>query len=149
MPTCSTTYAATFSGQYPFRTGVMNAITSSDLANSQISPYVLTTPELLRQKGYISGLIGKMHMTGSDVDANNNPLGDGAMRELGWDYFMGYLDGAPFPIDTTAGGVKPTGTYACGFVPNTTADAINGADHGTCYLPNGTDRKSTRLNSSH
>jgi len=144
MPTCSTTRAATFSGQYPFRTGVMNAITSSDLANSQISPYMLTTPKLLRQQGYVSGLIGKMHLTGSDVDPNNNPLGDGAMRKLGWDYFMGYLDGAPFPIDTTAGGVKPTGTYACGFVPNTTADPVNGADYGICYLPNGTHQSLTR-----
>src|SRR5690606_3604978 len=63
--------------------------------------------------------------------------GDDAMRELGWDYFAGYLDGAPYPIDTTAGGVAPPGTYHCGFVPNTTADINNGADYGVCYLPAG------------
>jgi hypothetical protein len=27
------------------------------------------------------------------------------VHALGWDFFAGYLDGAPFPIDTTAGGV--------------------------------------------
>jgi hypothetical protein len=59
---------------------------------------------------------------------------------LGWDFFAGYLDGAPFPIDTTAGGVgakDPTtdeGPYKCGFVPNATDDSQNGADIGACYF---------------
>lgn len=138
MPTCSPTRSTFFEGRYPFRSGVRNAIVSNDLANSQVSPYSLTTPRLLReQAGYVSALIGKMHLTGSDINPANHPLGDDAMRELGWDYFAGYLDGAPYPIDTTAGGVAPPGTYHCGFVPNTTADINNGADYGVCYLPAG------------
>ncbi|SER58311.1 sulfatase-like hydrolase/transferase [Halopseudomonas bauzanensis] len=138
MPTCSPTRSTFFDGRYPFRSGVRNAIVSNDLANSQVSPYTLTTPRLLReQAGYVSALIGKMHLTGSDLNPDNHPLGDDAMRELGWDYFAGYLDGAPYPIDTTAGGVGPEGTYQCGFVPNTTADAAIGADYGVCYLPDG------------
>ena len=138
MPTCSPTRSTFFDGRYPFRSGVRNAIVSNDLANSQVSPYTLTTPKLLReQAGYVSALIGKMHLTGSDLAPQNHPLGDNAMRELGWDYFAGYLDGAPYPIDTTAGGVAPEGTYQCGFVPNTTADTANGADYGVCYLPSG------------
>ncbi|WP_193072779.1 sulfatase-like hydrolase/transferase [Pseudomonas sp. FME51] len=138
MPTCSPTRSTFFDGRYPFRSGVRNAIVSNDLANSQVSPYTLTTPRLLReQAGYVSALIGKMHLTGSDLNPANHPLGDDAMRDLGWDYFAGYLDGAPYPIDTTAGGVAPEGTYQCGFVPNTTADAAIGADYGVCYLPDG------------
>ena len=138
MPTCSPTRSTFFEGRYPFRSGVRNAIVSNDLANSQVSPYTLTTPRLLREEaGYVSALIGKMHLTGSDINPDNHPLGDNAMRDLGWDYFAGYLDGAPYPIDTTAGGVAPEGTYQCGFVPNTTADAAIGADYGVCYLPDG------------
>lgn len=141
MPTCSPTRSTFFEGRYPFRSGVRNAIVSSDLANSQVSPYTLTIPKLLKeQAGYVNALIGKMHLTGSDINPDNHPLGDNAMRELGWDYFAGYLDGAPYPIDTTAGGVAPAGTYQCGFVPNTTADSRNGADYGVCYLPDGHSR---------
>ncbi|MCE7522681.1 sulfatase-like hydrolase/transferase [Alloalcanivorax xenomutans] len=138
MPTCSPTRATFFEGRYPFRNNVRNAIVSNDLANSQVSPYTLTVPRLLREEaGYVSALIGKMHLTGSDLGPENHPLGDGAMRELGWDYFAGYLDGAPYPIDTTGGGVAPEGTYQCGFVPNTVADGENGADFGVCYLADG------------
>lgn len=137
MPTCSTTRAALFSGRYPFRNGVMNAITSSDLANSQLSPYETTTPKLLKASGYVSALIGKIHVSGSPVNPHTNPMGTSAMRDLGWDYFAGYEDGGPYPIDTTAGGVAPQGTYQCGFVPNTTVDPVNGADTGVCYLPDG------------
>lgn len=137
MPTCSPTRSSIFTGQYPSRTGVMNAITSNDLAQSQVSPYDVTTPKLLREKGYVSALVGKMHLTGSDLNPATHPLGEAAMRELGWDYFAGYLDGAPYPIDTTAGGVAPAGTYACGMVPTTAVDAANGADEGICYLADG------------
>lgn len=138
MPTCSPTRSTFFEGRYPFRSGIRNAIVSNDLANSQVSPYTQTTPRLLReQAGYVSALIGKMHLTGSDINPQNHPLGDEAMRALGWDYFAGYLDGAPYPIDTTAGGVAPVGTYQCGFVPTTSADIHNGADYGVCYLPLG------------
>jgi hypothetical protein len=62
------------------------------------------------------------------------------VHALGWDFFAGYLDGAPFPIDTTAGGVAAKdqntgeGPYKCGFVPNTTDDPQQGADTGACYF---------------
>lgn len=138
MPTCTPTRATFFQGRYPFRTDIKNAVVALDLANSQVSPYEITTPKVLKQKGYANAIIGKMHLSGSDLNPANNPLGDGVMHELGWDYFEGYLDGGPYPIDTTAGGVRAAGSYGCGFVPNAKDDPINGADSGACYQPTGT-----------
>jgi arylsulfatase A-like enzyme len=142
MPSCTPSRATFFNGRYPLRTNVLNAVTSSDLANSQVSPYEYTTPRLLKRKGYVSALFGKMHLTGSQLNPANNPYGNDAMRALGWDYFEGYLDGAPYPIDTTAGGVSPVlengeGVYGCGFVPNRKDDLQYGANQGACYLATG------------
>lgn len=139
MPTCTPTRATFFQGRYPFRTDVRNAIVALDLANSQVSPFEMTTPKLLKEKGYVNALIGKMHLSGSDLNPDNNPLGNGVMRELGWDYFEGYLDGAPYPIDATAGGANHASgaVYGCGFVPNTKDDPAHGADSGACYQADG------------
>jgi hypothetical protein len=135
MPECSPSRALVFEGRYPLRTNVTDAILSVDLANSQLAPYETTTPTILRQRGYQSALFGKFHLTGSNVDetgTQNNPLGFTAVHQLGWDFFKGWQDGAPFPIDTTAGGVAAPGvSYACGFVPG--RDAPNGSDVGACY----------------
>lgn len=139
MPTCTPTRAAYFTGRYPSSTNILNAVVSSDLANSEISPYEVTVPKLLKTAGYTSALIGKMHLTGSDLDtAANLPYGHQTMWKLGWDYFDGYLDGAPYPIDTRAGRSSVAeGTYACGFVPNTAMDPTYGADAGACYTTTG------------
>lgn len=139
MPSCTPTRATYFNGRYPFRTDIKNAVVSSDLANSQVSPFEITTPKLLKEKGYANALIGKMHLAGSDLNPDNNPLGNAAMRELGWDYFAGYMDGAPFPIDFSAGGANHANNarYGCGFVPTRSVDPTNGADAGACYQPNG------------
>lgn len=135
MPECSPSRALMFEGRYPMRTHVTNAILSVDLANSQVSPYETTTPKILKEVGYENALFGKFHLTGSNVNATgeaNNPLDFTAVYQLGWDYFAGWQDGAPHPIDTTAGGVAPDGvSYACGFVPN--ASSENGANTGACY----------------
>ncbi|WP_017525868.1 sulfatase-like hydrolase/transferase [Pusillimonas noertemannii] len=139
MPTCTPTRATFFTGRYPSSTNVLNAVVSTDLANSEISPYEMTLPKLLDTQGYTSALIGKMHLTGTDLDtAANLPYGHKTMWKLGWDYFDGYLDGAPFPIDTRAGlSNVAEGTYKCGFVSNTTMDKDNGADFGACYAAAG------------
>src|SRR5690554_6124620 len=90
MPTCSPTRTTYFDGRYPFRNQVYNAIVSNTLANSQMSPYRETLPKLLREAAdYQSALIGKMHLTGSDLGPDNHPLGDEALHTLGWDYFAG------------------------------------------------------------
>ena len=138
MPECSPSRALLFEGRYPFRTNVTDAILSVDLANSQVSPYESTTPVILREGGYQSALFGKFHLTGSNVSEtaeDNNPLGYTAMHQLGWNFFKGWQEGAPFPIDTTAGGVAADGvSYACGFVTNSRSE--NGSDAGACYFTN-------------
>ena len=144
MPVCSPSRAGMFTGRYPLRTNIFDAITTSDLANSQVSPYEVTTPKLLKNKGYKSGLFGKMHLTGSnftETSQHNNPFGNEAYRVLGWDHFEGYLDGAPYPIDKTAGGnlvipqpLKESSIdYTCGFVPSKKSNLLIGADSGACY----------------
>lgn len=146
MPTCTPTRATFFTGRYPSATNILNAVVSTDLANSEISPYELTLPKLLRTQGYVSALIGKMHLTGTDLGtASNLPYGYQTMWKLGWDYFDGYLDGAPFPIDTRAGRSNVAeGTHKCGFVANTTMDSANGADTGACYAVTGACNSITR-----
>jgi len=137
LPECSPSRAMMFEGRYPLRTNVQDAITSADLANSQVSPYETTTPKVLRTRGYQSGLFGKFHLTGSDVNPANNLLGYTAVHQLGWDYFAGWQDGSPHPIDTTAGGIAPANvSYPCGFVPNAQDDPVHGADTGACYFVN-------------
>jgi arylsulfatase A-like enzyme len=137
MPECSPSRAMFFTGRYPLRTNVTNAITSSDLANSQMSPYEYTTPKLLKARGYTNAIFGKTHFSGSPVNPALNPYGYTAPHQLGWDTFAGWADGAPNPIDSTAGGIAAKGTYACGFVPNSADDPVHGADMGACYTVDG------------
>lgn len=140
MPDCTPTRATFFTGRYPSQTNVQNALVALDLANSSPSPYEMTLPKLLKTQGYTSALIGKMHVTGSDLNgAFNLPYGYDSMWKLGWDYFDGFLDGAPYNIDTraglaTKGADVDSGPYKCGFVPTTRIDASNGADAGACYF---------------
>ena len=143
MPDCTPTRASFFTGRYPSQNNVLNALVATDLANSAPSPYEMTLPKLLKTQGYTSALIGKMHLTGSDLNGGFNlPYGYDSMWKLGWDYFDGFLDGAPYNIDTragltTKGADVDSGPYKCGFIPTTRIDPANGADAGACYLANG------------
>lgn len=141
MPECSPSRVSFFTGRYPLRTGVVNISATRDLANSQASPFEVTTPQVLHSRGYKNGLFGKWHLTevpSNDPNGNPNPgnsSGNAAPHDLGWDFYFGDLEGAPRAIDTTAGGVKitdpmnNTGPYTCGFV--------NDAAFGACYLSDG------------
>src|SRR6059058_1530760 len=44
MPECSPSRAIFFEGRFPLRTNIQSAILSNDLANSQVSPFEVTTP---------------------------------------------------------------------------------------------------------
>ncbi|MBS1176849.1 MAG: sulfatase-like hydrolase/transferase [Proteobacteria bacterium] len=139
MPACSTSRAVIFTGRFPLRTRVYGALGPSDLANSQVSPYEMTLPKLLKQSGYTSALFGKFHIGLQ----GHSPLREAMPRALGWDYFHGWLDetGDPSSIDKTAGNVAlttgPPNPFPCGFVPGTAQDPLNGADVGACYAGNG------------
>src|SRR5262245_18487289 len=66
MPEWSPSRAYFFEGRYPLRTNVFTAILSTDLVNSQVSPYEMTTPKILRNADYTSALFGKFHLGGPD-----------------------------------------------------------------------------------
>ncbi|CAA0121217.1 Uncharacterised protein [Halioglobus japonicus] len=132
MPACSTSRAVFFTGRYPLRTQVFGALGQYDLANYQVSPYELTMPNLLKERGYQNALFGKFHIGLQE----NNPFGNAMVSALGWDYYSGWLDetGDPSSIDTSAGlGEEYEGRYMCGFVPSAAQDADYGADIGACY----------------
>lgn len=136
MPECSPGRSTLFTGHYPLRNNIYQAIGPNDLANSQVSAYAMTTPKLLHHAGYVSAMFGKFHLAGPD----HNPHGYATPRALGWDHFHGWIGGLPGSIDTTAGGIAPEGTYTCGYVPRhnvTNADGSTtpGAYSGACYVP--------------
>lgn len=140
MPACSTSRGVFFEGRFPFRTNLLGALGPDDLANSMVNPFEMTTPKLLRTRGYESALFGKFHI----ALPGNDPDGDGLVHERGWDYFAGWLDetGDPSSIDVTAGGVAEDGQkFTCGFVPSA---AAGGADSGACYKPDGSCRELTK-----
>lgn len=132
MPACSTSRAVFYTGRYPLRTQVLGALGQYDLANYQVSPYELTMPNLLKERGYQNALFGKFHVGLQQ----NNPASTAMVSALGWDYYYGWLDetGDPSSIDTSAGlGEEYEGRYMCGFVPGEAQDATYGADTGACY----------------
>ena len=142
-PSCGPSRASVFIGRYSIRTGMLSAPAPGDLPNSSTSPYEYTIPKILRKAGYVSAVFGKMHLSNSLSDSANLPYMNETMRKLGFDYFEGYLEGGPAPIDTTAGGIGGSGTsgngkvYGCGFIPATQDSATLGADSGACYKADG------------
>lgn len=126
MPECSNGRASFFAGRYPFRTNIYQAIGANDLANSQLTPYDVTVPKLLKNANYESAMFGKFHLAGPD----NNQAGYNTPAQLGWDYFYGWIGGLLGSLDSTAGGVAASGTYKCGFVPSSEATS------GACYYAN-------------
>ena len=126
MPECSPGRAAFFTGRWPVRNNIFQAIGPNDLNNSQVATWEITPPKLLAAAHYDSALIGKFHLGGPE----NNKAGDGAPASVGFDDFYGWTGGLPASIDPNAGLAAPGQTYGCGFVP----DALHrGADYGACY----------------
>lgn len=76
-PVCSPTRASFMTGQYPARVGITDYLDVHDV--NFLSPSYVTINEPLKQVGYVSGLIGKWHLTG-DYDKRR-----GAPQLHGWD----------------------------------------------------------------
>jgi arylsulfatase A len=74
---CSPTRAALMTGQYPARTGITDYLEEHE--DEFLSPSYITLNERLRSAGYVTGLVGKWHLTG-DYDKNR-----GAPQLQHWD----------------------------------------------------------------
>lgn len=131
MPECSPGRAAFFTGRYPLRTDMYQALGPNDLANSQLSGYDETVPKLLKKAGYESAMFGKFHLAGPE----HNEAGNATPAQLGLDHFYGWVGGLPGSIDTTAGGAYGAGRWSCGFYPHHIAGACYHADNSCEDMP--------------
>ncbi|QDU36137.1 Arylsulfatase [Maioricimonas rarisocia] len=61
-PVCSPYRAALLTGQHPARLGILDYLRPNS-ANA-LSTETVTLPEILQQHGYVTGMIGKWHLTG-------------------------------------------------------------------------------------
>ena len=120
MPQCSPSRATFFTGRYPLRTGVTNAIVDNHIPQTYLSSFEATLPRLLSDVGYKSAMVGKYHL-----GDENDPAGTCAPSTRGFDAFIGNLTPGPPSTDYTAGGVDPSGSQTCGFFQTTATGACS------------------------
>lgn len=81
-PVCSPSRAALLSGKYPSQVGVSDFLMLNDhYKNRGMDTDAVLYPQILKENGYITGMIGKWHL-GTAPD--RHPL------KRGFDYFVGY-----------------------------------------------------------
>jgi len=61
-PVCSPFRAALMSGQHPVRTGITDYLRPDD--PKHLAKAYMTLPEMLKDAGYVTGIVGKWHLTG-------------------------------------------------------------------------------------
>jgi arylsulfatase A-like enzyme len=84
-PMCSPTRAALISGRYQQRVGIEWALSAINDRNRSLPVTPTALPALLKQRGYVTGLVGKWHL------GFNPQMGPNAH---GFDEFFGFLGGA-------------------------------------------------------
>lgn len=81
-PVCSPSRAAFFSGKYPSQVGVNDFLMLNEkYADRGLDTSVILWPQILKNNGYKTGLIGKWHL---GEDEKRHPT------NRGFDYFVGY-----------------------------------------------------------
>lgn len=84
-PTCTPTRAALITGRYQQRVGLEQALPSAGPRDGGLRPTGRSLPQLLKNNGYATGLIGKWHLGWRPEFGPN---------EHGFDYFFGFKSGA-------------------------------------------------------
>jgi len=80
---CSPSRASLLTGMYPDNVGVPGVIRQNEENNwGYLSPNALLIPDVLKTKGYDTGIIGKWHL---GLEKENSP------NRRGFDYFKGFL----------------------------------------------------------
>ena len=90
-PVCSPSRATFLTGRYGTQVGITDYITPKEAKDGLgLAPDSKTWPKLLRQRGYVTGLVGKWHL-GEQPQFHPS--------KLGFDHFTGALGGAFKPQD--------------------------------------------------
>ena len=90
-PVCSPSRATFLTGRHSTELGVTDWLTHPQARKHGISKEFTSWPEILRQNGYTTGLIGKWHLGSSEKSSPKNN---------GFDYFKGNLAGGWQPKKT-------------------------------------------------
>ncbi len=94
-PVCSPFRAALMTGQYPARTGITDYLRPNDPKHLAMSYEIL--PEMLKKAGYVTGIIGKWHLTGyANHGAKETPPGEHGFDEVIVSENRGIADGSYF-----------------------------------------------------
>ncbi|MPY88794.1 MAG: sulfatase-like hydrolase/transferase [Luteitalea sp.] len=92
-PVCSPSRASFLTGLYSTQLGITDWISPQEAdAGLGLPPGVVTWPEILRQHGYATALVGKWHL-------GTKPQFHPRMR--GFDHFFGFLEGGNRPMNPT------------------------------------------------
>jgi arylsulfatase A-like enzyme len=83
-PSCTPTRAALITGRYYQRTGLENPLGAAPAAGRGLVANGRSLPQLMKNEGYATGLIGKWHL-------GYRP--DQQPKAHGFDYFLGFLSG--------------------------------------------------------
>lgn len=90
-PVCSPSRAVYLTGRWPTELGITDWIAPIEARNG-LGLKGRTWPEVLRQNGYRTGLVGKWHL---GMEPEYHP------GKLGFDHFMGFLGGGNRPMNPT------------------------------------------------